>query len=59
MNLKFFQREYDGAPFDIFEFADIAEEVEDDRMLSEAATELLGARTRFILALNAVNVEMG
>lgn len=59
MKLENFIEEFNGAPYDIFEFADVAETVEDDKALVEAAYNLLEARRKFIRALDRVDVEMG
>lgn len=59
MNIEEFQEEHSGAPYELHEFAELAEDVEDAPDLVEAATAYLQAREEFINALAEHGVEQG
>lgn len=57
--LEEFQENYDGAPYELCEFADGASEVTDCPELKEAADAYLAAKRKFEIALSHVDVEIG
>lgn len=59
MNIEEFQEEHSGAPYELHEFAELAEDLEDAPDLSEAASNFLQARRDFIDALSEHGVEQG
>ena len=59
MNIEEFQEEHSGAPYELHEFAELAEDLEDAPDLVEAAANFLQAREDFINALSEHGVEQG
>lgn len=59
MNIEEFQEEHSGAPYELHEFAELAEDVEDAPDLVDAAVNYLQAREEFISALAEHGVEQG
>jgi hypothetical protein len=59
--MKFFEFEedYNNAPYDLEEFAQGAEDVEDKPELAQAANEFLKAKQAFEDALEDAGIEMG
>lgn len=59
MTLDKYQREYNGAPLSIEDFADGAARVTDDRDLATAAQDFLDAKSNFEYQLRKHDVEVG
>ena len=59
MNIEEFQEEHSGAPYELQEFAELAEDLEDAPDLVEAASNYLQAREEFINALAEHGIEQG
>ena len=51
--------QYDGAPYELYEFAEGAIHVTDNEELSNAATAYLEARQAFLEALAEADIEQG
>jgi hypothetical protein len=56
---KKYLEDYDGAPYDLDEFATGAEEVNDNDSLKKSATEFLRAKEVFEQELEKIGLEMG
>ena len=54
-----FRENYDGAPISLEEFAFGAEQVDDNKRLSNAAKRYIEAQDEFELMLDEVGIEVG
>ena len=59
MKLEEFKENYNYAPIDINEFAELASNVSDDKELAKAASKFLQAHDVFLRELSRVEVEIG
>lgn len=59
MTLEKFQEEFNGAPYDLIEFAEVAAKLVDCPKLADAADDYMGAMRNFIRVLNENQVEVG
>lgn len=58
-SLEEYQEEFNGAPFELADFADAAAEIEDCEELSTAANDFLHAKEVFEKALHDHGIEIG
>lgn len=59
MTLRLFKKKYNGAPYDLDEIADLAEQITDNEAVSDAASSFLEARQAFEKELERVKFELG
>ena len=59
MLLEEFKEHYDGAPLELYEFAEKASDVEDAEDLQEAAEQFLFAKRTFERMLEEYEIEVG
>lgn len=59
MKMQKFIDSYNGAPLEMYEFACLGQQVEDDEAFRKAAEAFVAACDEFSYALDAVGVEIG